>query len=82
MTFKCLCGTTFEVDGEDSILPEHKNEVKGNCSGSNKSVKDVGSIAKADCPLGMGRDYCPACQTQPCLSGDNGDEDSEESVES
>jgi len=71
MAFKCLCGTTFEVTGENTVIPGHEIQAGKACAGSGKTVKNINRIkAGISCPLTMGRDYCPFCQTTPCLTKD------------
>ena len=69
MKFTCLCGKNFEVEGGDTILPEHKNQTGEPCLAGKQSVREACLIGAApDCPLTMSHAYCVFCHTRPCLA--------------
>ena len=78
MLFQCVCDIIFEVGGENSILPDHKDQDGDPCLGSNQSIKDMYQTEETtNCPLGLDDSCCATCVSQSCLS----DDDEKDSVE-
>jgi len=61
MTFKCLCGKRFTVEGDNAILPKHNDQTGEVCPGSEQSVKDMSRRRSEGCPLGMPGPRCEDC---------------------
>jgi len=57
MAFKCLQGTEFDGDGENTTPPPHEDQSGKAGSGSNEGVK----IQFEGCPIGLPFPRCPDC---------------------